>query len=55
MTQESEKATTALISADICRAAKVYGAQHGMTIRTVIEKSVIEWLGNHGAPVERSA
>lgn len=53
MAQEPEKATTALISVSICKAAKVYAAHNDTTIRAIIETAVSEWLRNHGAPVSR--
>jgi hypothetical protein len=44
MTQAPERTTTALISASLCRAAKIYAAEHGTSIRAIIEESVSEWL-----------
>ena len=48
MPQEAEKVTTALISASICKAAKVYAAKNDTSIRAVIDAAVSGYLKAHG-------
>ena len=48
MPQEAEKVTTALISASICKAAKVYAAKNDTSIRAVIDAAVSAFLKARG-------
>ena len=50
MAQEPEKVTTAAISFEINKAAKVYAAQNGTSIRAIVDEAVTGWLKTHGVP-----
>ena len=48
MTHELERVTTAAISFEINKAAKVYAAQNGTSIRAIVDEAVSGWLRAHG-------
>ncbi len=51
MTQSTDEVgtTTATISVDVARKAKIYAAQNGTSIRAIIDSAVPEWIDRKSA------